>query len=255
MTETGLEMVGVTVTYGGLRAVDAVTLAAPRGQLTGLIGPNGAGKTTLFNACTGLVRPAAGSIRLDGKDISELSPAQRARRGLGRTFQRMELFDELTVAENVALGREAALAGGGVRGQLLSSRAERTEVAQAAAEAMDLCGLGPIARQRAGALSTGQRRLVELGRALAGAFTILLLDEPSSGLDRVETERLGTILQEALGGRDLGILLVEHDMELVMRICEHVYVVDFGEVIFEGSTEEVRASDEVRAAYLGAEVA
>ena len=251
----GLEIRDVRVSFGGLVAVDRVSLDAPRGRITGLIGPNGAGKTTLFNACTGVVRPAAGHVLLDGVDITRWSSAQRARHGLGRTFQRMELFNELTVAENVALGREAALAGGRIVGQLVSRAAERRAVEYATRDAIDRCGLAAIADQPAGALSTGQRRLVELARGLAGEFTILLLDEPSSGLDHSETGSFGSILLDAMTQRDRGILLVEHDMELVMRVCNYVYVVDFGQLIFEGTPDEVRGSDLVRAAYLGNEAA
>ncbi len=250
----GLSITDLTVRYGGLTAVSDVSLQAPRGSVTGLIGPNGAGKTTIFNACSGL-GPADGKIELDGVDLSHLSPAARARKGLGRTFQRMELFDDLTVADNVALGREAGLAGRSVIGQLMARSGERNEVREAAAAAIERCGLGELARREAGTLSTGQRRLVELARALAGRFTLLLLDEPSSGLDRAETELFGEILTGVLAEREVGILLVEHDMALVMGVCRYLYVLDFGQLIFQGTPPEVQASDQVRAAYLGTEAA
>jgi ABC-type branched-subunit amino acid transport system ATPase component len=253
VNDDGLCVEGLSVRYGGLQAVHGVSLSAPAGRLTGLIGPNGAGKTTTFNALCGLVRTSVGAVRLNGSDISHLSPPARAQRGLGRTFQRMELFDSLTVEENIALGREAHLAGSRPLRHLLSPRTERAAIAGASEEAIELCGLGPLAKRRAGAISTGQRRLVELARAIAGQFDILLLDEPSSGLDAAETKRFGEILRAVIDRRGTGILLVEHDMALVMDVCEYLYVIDFGEPIFEGTAEEVRRSDVVRAAYLGSE--
>jgi ABC-type branched-subunit amino acid transport system ATPase component len=251
----GLEVEKLSVRFGGLHAVQDLSLKAPPGRLTGLIGPNGAGKTTTFNALCGLNKPSEGVIRLFGDDIGRLSPPARAQRGLGRTFQRMELFDSLTVEQNVALGREAHLAGSRPFRHLFSRRAERATVTAAAEEAIELCELGQLARRRAGAISTGQRRLVELARAIAGDFRILLLDEPSSGLDAAETARFGDILRTVIERRGTGILLVEHDMALVMDVCQYLYVIDFGRPIFEGTAEEVRRSDVVRAAYLGSEAA
>lgn len=253
--DRGLSVEGLTVRFGGLVAVDAVHLDVPTGRLTGLIGPNGAGKTTTFNACTGLVRPAAGEVRLHSWDISGLGPAARAQLGLSRTFQRMELFDRLTVAENITLGREARFAGTRLLGALRAPRAERTAARAAADEAIERCGLGPLASQRVGPLSTGQRRLVELARAIAGDFDVLLLDEPSSGLDPSETEVFGAILTDVVRDRGTGILLVEHDMALVTSICEYVYVLDFGRLIEQGTVADVIASEKVRSAYLGSEAA
>ncbi|HEV7864036.1 MAG TPA: ABC transporter ATP-binding protein [Acidimicrobiia bacterium] len=247
----GLETVALTVRFGGLVAVDGVSLHAPMGRITALIGPNGAGKTTTFNACTGLVRPTAGTVRLAGEDVTALAPHARAQRGLGRTFQRIELFDSLTVRENVALGREAVLAGSRPLRQLTRRPGERQTVAAAVDEAFERCGLGPICDRRAGTLSTGQRRLVELARVIAGDFRFLLLDEPSSGLDSEETERFGSVLGALVGDRATGILLVEHDIALVMRVSAYLYVLDFGKLIFEGSPAAVAASPLVRAAYLG----
>ena len=249
----GLEVDDLRVTFGGLTAVGGISLAAPRGRITALIGPNGAGKTTTFNACSGVIRPTAGTVRFDGDDVVGLSVQARARRGLGRTFQRMELFDSLTVRQNVALGREAGQAGSHPVRQLLARPAERREAEAAAAEAMELCGIASLAGRTAGSLSTGQRRLVELARVLAGRFSLLLLDEPSSGLDGDETEAFGAVLKAVVRERDCGILLVEHDMSLVMGICDYLYVLDFGVLIFEGTPPEVQASDIVRQAYLGSE--
>ncbi len=232
-----------------------LSLSAPVGRITGLIGPNGAGKTTLFNVASGLVRPAAGTLRLHGADMAALDPAARARRGLGRTFQQMELFDSLTVRENVSLGREAGQAGRRPWRHLAETSTERRGRGAAAARAMALAGVTGLADRPVAALSTGQRRLVELARCLAGPFDVLLLDEPSSGLDGAETERFGAILTRVVAERAVGILLVEHDMALVMTVCDYVHVLDFGTKIFEGSTADVSASHEVRAAYLGTEPA
>jgi ABC-type branched-subunit amino acid transport system ATPase component len=247
----GLVVRDLTVRFGGLTAVSGVSLDAPVGRLTGLIGPNGAGKTTTFNACCGLVRPTTGSVHICGEDASDWTPARRARAGLGRSFQGLELYDSLTVAENVRLGREAALTARRPLGQLFSTPRERAEIEREAQAAIDLCGLRHLGDVAAGALSTGERRLVELARALAGPFRLLLLDEPSSGLDSAESMRFGDILQTVMAERELGILLVEHDMALVSRICEYVHVLDFGRPLFRGSMAEVLASDLVVEAYLG----
>ena len=251
----GLEVENLTVSFGGVVAVDAVSLSAPGGRITGLIGPNGAGKTTTFNACSGIIRPDRGRIRLDGRDVTGVSVPARSRLGLGRTFQRMELFNSATVLDNVRLGREAGQAGGHVLRQVVASRRELDRVHAAADEAMELCGITHLATAQVSALSTGQRRLVELARTLAGPFRVLLLDEPSSGLDAGETAAFGDILRAVVSERGLAILLVEHDMSLVMGTCSYIHVLDFGSAIFEGTAAEVQTSDLVRRAYLGADVA
>jgi ABC-type branched-subunit amino acid transport system ATPase component/branched-subunit amino acid ABC-type transport system permease component len=249
----GLDVRHLKVRFGGHLAVDDISLEAPMGRITGLIGPNGAGKTTTFNACSGLLKPSTGQIILKGEDISSRRPAARARGGLGRTFQRMQLFDSMTVAENIALGREAGLAGANIVTQFLSKPGDRATLKSATDDAMRLCGISHLAGAQAGLLSTGQRRLVELARALAGSFDVLLLDEPSSGLDRVETEAFGRVLQHVIRERGIAILLVEHDMTLVMDVCDYLFVLDFGRLVFQGTPSEVAASETVRAAYLGSE--
>jgi len=249
----GIDVQALTVRYGGNTAVRDVSLAAPMGRITGLIGPNGAGKTTIFNTCSGLVHQSTGAIRLHGEDVSRLTPAARAQRGLGRTFQRMELFDSLTVHENVALGREASVAGNRPLRHLITGSSERRQLDEATAAAAEWCGIRHLLTKQAGQLSTGQRRLVELARTLAGEFDVLLLDEPSSGLDGGETERFGAILTRVVSERGVGILLVEHDMALVMGVCDYIYVLDFGAQIFDGTPGEVARSEAVRAAYLGSE--
>ena len=249
----GLRVDNLVIRFGGLVAVDRLSLEVPMGRLTGLIGPNGAGKTTTFNAITGLNRPTSGRIRLFGRDVTHLSPQARAQRGLGRTFQRMELFDSLTVGENVSLGMEAGLAGSNPLRHLRSGRGDTKAIHRARAEALEMVGIADLARERPLDLSTGQRRLVELARVIAGNFKILLLDEPSSGLDKRETERFGDILRMLVEERGVGILCVEHDMSLVMRVCDYVYVLDFGKPIFDGTTREAARSEVVRAAYLGSD--
>lgn len=242
----------LTVRFGGVVAVDDVTLHAPEGVITGLIGPNGAGKTTTFNACTGVVA-AAGTIRLGDDDLVHLSTPARAARGLGRTFQRMELFDSMTVAENVALGPEAHFAARHPWSQFACGRHERRDINERTRMALERCGIESLMTSRAGDLSTGQRRLVELARAIATPFRFLLLDEPSSGLDVRETERFGEIVTRFVAETGTGILLVEHDMALVAGVCCYIYVLDFGMLIFKGPTSEVLSSEVVRAAYLGSD--
>jgi ABC-type branched-subunit amino acid transport system ATPase component len=249
--DPGLEVDGLSVAYGGLRAVDGLSLQAPLGRITGLIGPNGAGKTTTFNACSGLVVPTSGRVHLLGHDVTPMGAASRARAGLGRTFQRMELFSSMTVRDNVALGREAAYAGRNPWRQLRGSTVEERETASATDAALDLCGIGHLAGRRVGELSTGERRLVELARVVAGRFRVLLLDEPSSGLDHDESEEFGTVLLRLVADRNVGILIVEHDMELALRICARLFVLDFGKLLFAGSPDEIRTSQIVRDAYLG----
>jgi ABC-type branched-subunit amino acid transport system ATPase component/branched-subunit amino acid ABC-type transport system permease component len=250
---SGLEVSGITVRFGGLTAVAEVSLAAPVGRITGLIGPNGAGKTTTFNTCSGLTRPTSGTVMINGADVTGLPAPARARAGIGRTFQVMELGESLTVFDNVALGREAGLAGAHPLRQVVASRREARLRRAAALDALEMCGIEHLAGVQAGNLSTGERRLVELARCLAGPFDVLLLDEPSSGLDRNETEQFAEVLRRVVRERGCGILLVEHDMNLVMSVCAHIYVLDFGRLIFEGAPDEVMASPVVQAAYLGAD--
>ncbi|MGX7678430.1 ABC transporter permease subunit [Jatrophihabitans sp. DSM 45814] len=248
---TGLKIENLTVRYGGAVAVNSLNLEAPTGRITGLIGPNGAGKTTSFNACSGLVRPSEGKVYLHGKDVTSVGSPARARLGLGRTFQKMELFDSLTVRENVALGVEATMAGKNPLRQLAARRSDRILMGEQTEEAISRCGLGDLAELQAGLLSTGQRRLVELARCLVGPYDMLLLDEPSSGLDSAETAVFGEILCRTVAERGLGILLVEHDMSLVLSVCNYLYVLDFGQLIEEGNAAQISNSDAVRKAYLG----
>jgi len=250
---TGLRVENLVVRYGGRVALQDVSIDAPVGRITGLIGPNGAGKTTLFNACSGIVRPAAGKILFNDEDVTKASPSTRGRRGLGRTFQLMQLCDSLTVSDNVLLGCEAGQAGAMPWNQIAASPRARRFSRNAVDEAMELCGITSIASKQAGGLSTGERRLVELARCVAGSFDLLLLDEPSSGLDPEETNRFGETLMFLVAQRRSGILLVEHDTNLVREVCSYVYVLDFGRMLYQGEAGEVMQSDVVKAAYLGTE--
>ena len=247
-----LEVDGVSVRFGGHLAVSDCSLRVEGGRVSGLIGPNGAGKTTTFNAICGVVQPSAGQVRLDDRNISGLGTHKRARLGIGRTFQRLEVFSSLTVRENVQVGAEIRRSWSRRKQALPQYLADGGDPsAEAEVELiLDRLDLGPLADELVGSLPTGHARLVELGRALAARPSILLLDEPASGLDDVETEAFGDLLV-TLAGNGLGILLVEHDVALVMRVCEHLAVLDFGQVIAEGPPEQVRANEAVLAAYLG----
>ena len=242
-----LEAASVSVAFGGVQALCDVDLSVASGTITGLIGPNGAGKTTLFNVLTGLVHPTRGQVRLAGTDVAGWPPHRRGRAGMARTFQRLELFGSLTVEQNLVAAWEAGHAGA------VFGRGRPRRIA-AVAEVLGLLELWPIAGRRAGELPTGLGRLVELGRALCTDPRILLLDEPSSGLDAGETARYRDLLQAVVGRRGAGepaVLLVEHDMALVMEVCDRVTVLDFGKRIAEGTPDEVRRAPAVRAAYLG----
>ena len=238
-----LSVEDVTVRFGGVQAVSSATITAMAGHVTGLIGPNGAGKTTTFNVITGLEKPTSGTVRIAGKDVSSLPPYRRARLGMARTFQRLEVFGSLTARDNVLAAAEFRRGWSG----------DASHPKQVAEEILDRVGLRAVADMRVDALPTGLARLVELGRALATRPRLLLLDEPGSGLDTTESEALGDLLLELADG-GMAILLVEHDVDLVMRICDRIHVLDFGKIISVGTTAEVQADPAVQAAYLGAAV-
>jgi len=248
----GLDLADITVRFGGLVAVNGVSLAAPTGRITGLIGPNGAGKTTLFDVSSGLINPDHGRVLFHGEDVTRVPTPGRARRGLGRTFQQPQLSASMTAGETVALGCEASLAGRHVHSQVFPRGGDAALVAAAAAEAIDLVGIGGLVDRRTSELSGGDRKLVELARVLAGPSDLFLLDEPSAGLDTFEVERFCGVLRDLVDARGAGILVVEHDLAVVLGICDHVYVMDFGRVIFEGPPAALRESQEVRTAYMGA---
>jgi branched-chain amino acid transport system ATP-binding protein len=238
-----LSVEAVSVRFGGVQAVTDANITALAGQITGLIGPNGAGKTTTFNVVTGLEKPTAGRVLVNGRDVSRLSPYRRARLGMARTFQRLEVFGSLSARDNVLAAAEFRRSWSG----------DKSEPQRVTDEILDLVGLRSVAGMRVDALPTGLARLVELGRALATRPQLLLLDEPGSGLDNTETEALGDLLIDLAAG-GMAILLVEHDVDLVMRVCDRIHVLDFGRIISVGTTAEVRADPVVQAAYLGADV-
>jgi branched-chain amino acid transport system ATP-binding protein len=232
---TALEVREVTVRFGGRMALQAVDLTAEPGTITGLIGPNGAGKTTLFNVICGLQAPTRGSVAIDGRDVTRLAPFKRARHGLARTFQRLELFGLLTVRENVRLAARVA-----------GSPAPDTT----ADELLERLGIASLAELRSDRLPTGQARVVELARALATKPKVLLLDEPASGQDERETAVFAAVLRE-VAADGVAVVLVEHDIQLVMDVCARIHVLDLGRVLASGTPSEVQRDEAVLAAYLG----
>jgi branched-chain amino acid transport system ATP-binding protein len=237
----GLEVEGVTVRFGGHTALNNVNIWAHEGKVTGLIGPNGAGKTTIFNVITGLQPPSSGRVRMDGRDVSKLAPYRRARLGMARTFQRLELFGSLTVRENIQVAA--------AQYRRLHRGTQETPQ-DTSARLLHRLNLTEIAHVRADQLPTGQGRVVELARSLASRPKILLLDEPASGQDDEETRGFGQLLRE-IADDGVAVLLVEHDMDLVMNTCDELHVLDFGKKIANGTCDEIRANTAVQAAYLG----
>ncbi len=237
---TLLDVASVSVRFGGVSALDEVSLTVEPGQITGLIGPNGAGKTTLFNVICGLQAADRGRVRLDGRDVSSVAAHKRARLGLARTFQRLEVFGSMSTRDNIRVAAD-------VRRRYAKGApppAEATELI------LDRVGLRQVADARVDSLPTGLARLVEVGRALAGEPRLLLLDEPSSGLSEHDTDHFAALL-DSLAAEGLGILLVEHDVELVTRVCSLIHVLDFGRIIAIGSPEEIQHNPVVQQAYLG----
>jgi branched-chain amino acid transport system ATP-binding protein len=246
MSGASLRADNVTVLFGGNAALSDVTLDAQPREVTGLIGPNGAGKTTLFNVITGLLPPTRGRVLLDDADLSHLDAYKRARKGIARTFQRLELFTSLTVRDNIRVAGEIRNTWG-----VLGARRQRINVTRECERIIELVGLGPVADKEVSAIPTGLARVVELGRALMTHPRILLLDEPASGQTEGETKAFGRLLRQLCIEDELTILLVEHDMSLVMDVCDRIHVLDFGVLIATGPPEEVRRDQRVLDAYLG----
>jgi len=238
---------GLRVTYGGVVAVDGVDLAVPAGSVVGLIGPNGAGKTSMIDALTGYHAPSAGRVTFDGRDITAMRAHLRARLGLVRTFQSVELFDDLTVEENLLVASQRMGVLKALRDLLLPiGQHPREDVDWA----LDLCGLADVADRYPSELSFGRRKLVGVARALAQRPRLVLMDEPAAGLDTDESQELGRHLR-ALPEAGVTVLLVDHDMGLVLSVCDEVVVLDFGRVIARGTPEQIRGDEAVVAAYLG----
>ena len=246
-----LETSGLTVTFGGLNACDKVDLVVPEGKFVGLIGPNGAGKTTFIDAITGYVPTSAGNAVFNGEDIGELKPHERAQRGLVRTFQSLELFEDLSVKDNLLVAGYDTRWYSFLLDMIYMPRKDQ-KVEEQIEWALDIMGLNDVADAMPSDLSHGRRKLVGVARALAASPKLILLDEPAAGLDTAESQILGGHLREFLD-HDMSVFLIDHDMGLVLSVCDYIYVLDFGKIIAEGTPQEIRESDTVKKAYLGEE--
>jgi ABC-type branched-subunit amino acid transport system ATPase component len=254
MTEPILQATGVTVRFGGVVALDGIDFRADAGAITGLVGPNGAGKTTLFGVLSGLLRARTGQVTLDGTEVTRASPQRRARLGLARTFQRLELFGELTVREHLVVAHRVQQRRDRALLRDLGGFGARPGAGEEAAvdAIITLFELGDVADRPVVLLPLGIGRVVELARALATEPRVVLLDEPTSGLDFHESERVANALRTARDDRGVAFVLVEHDVELVLDLSAHITVLDFGRVIATGAPNEIRSNADVQAAYLGA---
>jgi branched-chain amino acid transport system ATP-binding protein len=242
---------GVSKTFAGITALDQVSLEVAPQEIVGLIGPNGAGKTTFFNCLLGILKPDRGTVTFDGRDLTRVPTHRRARLGIARTFQRIELFTGMTPREHLLVAERVRNGRGALWKDLLFMGRPNADEQRRTQAMLDLLGLAAVADRTVESLSLGIGRLVEVGRALMTQPKLLLLDEPSSGLDRGETEALAATLLDVQREHGIAILLVEHDVELVRNFVERVYVLDFGTLIASGATREVFADAAVRRAYLG----
>jgi len=246
-----LQVNGVTKVFGGINAVSQVTFTVDRGESVGLVGPNGAGKTTLFNCVCGQLRADGGTVEFDGNELIGMSPHLRARLGIGRTFQRIEVFPEMTVRDHMLVADRAHRRDGRLWKDLLNMSKPTSEEMARVEAVMSLVGIEAMADTMVAALGLGSCRLVELARALVGEPKLLMADEPSSGLDIHETHELATVLRTLQTEHGMAVLLVEHDLGMVGEVVDQVVVMDLGQVIARGTFDEVMADPEVRHAYLG----
>ena len=246
-----LEVNGVTKRFRGVTAVDSVSLRVHRGEMVSLIGPNGAGKSTTFNCLSGLLAPDSGRVTFDGRDLFKMSPSERALSGLGRTFQTVQLFGDLTVSENLTVAAQSRAATGILGHMVGLGRTETERFRERARVVAQFCGIGHLLERPATELPLREQRLCELARALCLEPKLLLLDEPASGMDSAETDEFAALLMRIRKSFRLAMLYVEHDMRLVMAVSDYIYVLDFGRLIAEGTPDQVRANPAVIAAYLG----
>jgi branched-chain amino acid transport system ATP-binding protein len=248
-----LNIEGVTVRFGGLTAVNELSFAVQRENIHGLIGPNGAGKSTVFNCLSRFYQPSSGIITFDGRDLLGLEPHQVIGSGVARTFQNVELFKGMTVLDNVLVGQHSQY-GGTFLGDMIrlpAGKRQEQEKQERAYRALEFLGIADISQHYVGALPYGKQKMVEFARALVSSPKLLLLDEPAAGLNPQETFRLGEMIVELKNKLGLTVLLVEHDMSLVMRICQRITVMEFGRKIAEGTPEEMQSHEAVIRAYLG----
>ena len=247
-----LEIDHLCLSFGGLKATNDVTMHMEGGKINGIIGPNGAGKTTFFNQISGVYKPDSGTIKFDGKRIDGLKPYQINEAGIARTYQVINLFKKMTVLENVMVGMHPRLKSGFFSSVLhtKSQREEEKAIREKGMELLKFVGLENYANEQAGALSYGQQRLLEIVRGLASDPKLILLDEPAAGMNSTEKVELNRLLRKILD-RGVSILIVEHDMKLMMGVCDRIFVLNYGKKLAEGTPEEVQKNPEVIAAYLG----